>query len=490
MICAVIKGPTFEEAHHQISKAAILADLVELRLDCFKSLDLTALKILRSHFSIPMIFTLRSQIHGGGYAHSEESRLAAIRCLIELKPEYLDLEHHVSPLFIEEVSSQCPELKLILSYHNFSETPKDLEGIYQEMQKTPACFYKIAVSANNCLDALRLVCWAKKSDPRLIAISMGLHGQFSRIFTKSPITYAALEESQESAPGQLSVQSLAEKYHYRALTPRTALYGLIGDPVSQSISDETHNRLMTACGFDSVYVKIQVKPAELSDFLQFAKQLPFHGLSVTMPLKEEILPFLDDIDPQALEIWAVNTLLFENGRVFGCNTDGMGALNAIENEVLVKGKQIVIIGAGGAAKAIAYEAQRRGGVVTIVNRDAEKARRVAGGLSCAGKGLEEMAVCSEDGYDILINCTPEPLPIASDYILPQALVMDIMTKPKETAFLKQAKEKGCKVIYGYRMFVEQALGQFKLWFKNRLDIQEGRKILEKKALSVLGTVKE
>jgi 3-dehydroquinate dehydratase/shikimate dehydrogenase len=504
MISVVIKGPTFEDAYMQISQACPYADLVELRLDCFESLNLDALKLLRSQFSIPMIFTLRSQMQGGGYTslptgrcaieteevytRSEEKRLAAIRDLVTLKPEYLDLEYHVSPCFIEEVSSQFPETKLILSYHNFSETPEDLDGLYREMQKIPAFFYKIAVAPKNCKDALRLVCWAKKSDNKLIAISMGSQGQFSRILgpvVGSPITYAALEEDQKSAPGQLPAKTLIERFHHHSLNPHTTLYGLIGDPVDQSISDETHNCLIRAWGFDAVYVKIPVGSEELSDFLQLAKLLPFHGLSVTMPLKENILPFLDEIDPQALEIGAVNTLLFEEGKIFGFNTDGIGALNAIEKEYRVKEKRIVIIGAGGAAKAIAYEAVRRGGLVTIINRDERKAEQIARSLHCIGKGLGYMAACSEAGYDILINCTPATLPISSDYILPQAIVMDIMTKPKETLLLTLAREKGCPIIYGYRMFVEQALGQFNLWFKDRLDIHESRKILEKKAIDVI-----
>lgn len=493
MICVVIKGPTFEEARQQISKAIAYADLVELRLDCFHSLDLAALKILRSHFSIPMIFTLRSQSQGGSYTQSEENRLTDIRHLIELKPEYLDLENHVSACFITEISSQYPEIKLILSYHNFIETPEDLERIYQEMQKIPAVFYKIAVTAKNCLDALRLMCWTKKADDKLIAISMGSYGQFSRILGKvmeCPITYAALEEDQKSAPGQLSATTLIERYHHRSLNSHTTLYGLIGDPVNQSISDETHNSLLMACGIDAVYVKIQVSPSELSDFLQFAKQLPFHGLSVTMPLKEHVLPLLDEIDSQALCCGAVNTLLFEEGKILGFNTDGAGALNAIEREYQVRDKRIVIIGAGGATKAIAYEAHRRGGLVTIVNRDERKAFQVAEGLHCIGKGLDYMATCAETGYDILINCTPSPLPIASDYILPQAIVMDITTKPKETAFLKLAMEKGCPIIYGYRMFIEQALGQFNLWFKNHFDIQKSRNILEKKSIDCLSRLEK
>lgn len=388
--------------------------------------------------------------------------------LVELNPEYLDLESHVSASLITKISSHCPATKLILSYHNFTDTPEDLERIYQEMQRIPASFYKIAVTAQNCVDALRLVNWAKKkTEDNLIAISMGSYGQVSRILgpvMRSPITYASLEEELPSAPGQFSAKTVSERYHYHSLNSQTALYGLIGDPIDQSISDRTHNHLMEALNFDAVYVKIQVPPSELSDFLRLAKELPFHGLSVTMPLKEAILPFLDEIDPEALDIGAVNTLLFKEGRVFGFNTDGVGCLNAIESAYPVKDKRIVIIGAGGASRAIAYEAHKRGGHVSIVNRDKSKACQIAERLHCRGGGLDYMASCAERGYDILINCTPSPLPIQAEYILPQAIVMDIVTRPKETLFLKLARERGCPVIYGYRMFIEQALGQFNLWF--------------------------
>jgi 3-dehydroquinate dehydratase/shikimate dehydrogenase len=488
MICVVIKGPTIEEAYQQIAKAAIYADLVELRLDYFKSLDLAAFKNLRSHFSIPMIFTLRSHLQGGSYAQPEENRLATIQRLIELEPEYIDLENHVSSSFIEEIALQSPVTKVILSYHNFTETPKDLEEIYQKMQKTPAFFYKIAVTAQDCLDAMSLICWAKKAGSNLIAISMGPYGQISRILAPimgCPITYAALEEDQTSAPGQLTARTLIERYRYRSLNHQTTLYGLIGDPVDRSISDETHNNLLRTLGINAVYIKIQVEPPKLSNFLQFAKQMPFLGLSVTMPLKEHVFPLIDCIQTYDNSIGAVNTLHFEGDKISGFNTDGIGALNAIEKEGGVKDKRIVIIGAGGAAKAIAYEAKQRGALVIIINRDIEKALQLAQQLQCIGNGLDYMAECAESGYDILINCTPIPLPIDAKYILPSAIVMDIMTKPKETEFLKIAKEKGCSIVYGYQMFVEQALGQFNLWFKDRFDMQYGREILEIKALEIL-----
>ncbi len=487
MICIVIKGPTFEEAYEQIRQAIAYSDLVELRLDYFNSLDLEALKILRNEFTIPMIFTLRSQAQGGNYTQTEGNRLADILLLLALKPEYFDLENDILPQFFEELS-KYPEVRLILSYHNFKETPDNLEMIYQEMQKIPAFLYKIAVTANNCIDALKLICWARKPHTRLIAISMGGHGQISRILAplmKCAITYASLKDDQISAPGQLSAKTLIERYHHKRLNPNTLLYGLIGDPVDLSISDKTHNALFASFDLDAVYIKIQVRPEELHDFLQFAKKMPFQGLSVTMPLKEHVLAFLDDINPQAIDIGAVNTLYFKANKVLGFNTDGFGALNAIEKLCLVNEKRIVIIGAGGAAKAIAYEACQRGAIVTIANRDAEKALQLAKSLNCVGVGIEDMQNCYEAGYDILINCTSVPLPISPDYILPHAIIMDIVTKPRETEFLKQALRKECRVIYGYHMFIEQALGQFNLWFENRYINVEGKRMMENEVIRAL-----
>lgn len=486
MICVVIKGPTYQEAHQQILKAIPYADLVELRLDFFTTLDLNALKDLRTQFSIPMIFTLRSKQQGGNYSQAEEQRLEDIRKLASLKPEYLDLENDLSKDFVKEISKHS-EIKVILSYHNFETTPDDLEALLLEMRSIPAAFYKIAVTAPNSLDAMRLLCLAKNNDGKLIAISMGAHGQISRIVAPvmgCPFTYAALDDGQTSAPGQLTAQTLLEQYHYRSLNSQTTVYGLIGDPVDQSISDVTHNNLLEACGLNSVYVKIQVPPAELEQFLKLAKKLPFRGLSVTMPLKEHILPFLDNINPQAQDIRAVNTLVFEDGKITGFNTDGIGASNAIEKHCKVQDKRIVILGAGGAAKAIVLEAKRRGAFVSILNRDADKARELAQRLQCVGKGLDEMAVCAEEGYDILINCTPVPLPINAQDILSTAVIMDIKTKPMETELIKQALKKGCRIVYGYEMFLEQALGQFNLWFKDRINI-ECRNILEETILEVM-----
>lgn len=365
MLCIAIKGPAFEDVVKQISLALKYADLIELRLDYFIDIDEAALKQLRSMFSIPMIFTLRDKSQGGHYSGPEEARLADIRRFAALKPEYLDLESHIPTYFFHEITSGYPEIKLIISYHDFEKTSKRIDLVYQEIKKNPAHFYKIAMKAETTLDAFRMILFLKKSDKNVIAMSMGAEGQLTRILGPifgNPITYASLEDSQKTAPGQVTAQELVELYHYRSLNADTAIYGLIGDPVDRSISEKTHNPLMVKFALNAIYIKMRVIADELAEFFQYAKELPFRGLSVTMPLKEKVIFYLNEIDVSAREIGAVNTLLFEGDRIVGFNTDASGALNALETQFSVKGKKIVVVGAGGAAKAIVYEACRRGGI--------------------------------------------------------------------------------------------------------------------------------
>lgn len=450
MLCVVIKGPKIEDIYDQIQEAVALCDCIELRLDLFVDVTLEQIKKIRLDFPIPMLFTLRSS------GKEREERLLQLQHVAELKPDYLDLEYPEDVPF----ALQLQGIKIILSYHDFDKTPSDLQGLYEKMSTTPAHFYKIALKANSTLDVMHLLCWSKPQ--ACIVISMGTYGHISRILSPvigNPITYACLKEDPSSPLGQLCAKRLVDQYDFYALTPQTALYGLIGDPVTQSISDLTHNTYFQNGGIDAVYVKIPVSSVELGAVLKLSKQLPFKGLSVTMPLKEAVMPHLDAIDEEAQAQRAVNTLLLQEGKWIGYNTDGKGALNALEKRNTLANKHLVILGAGGAARAIAYEAHKRGACITILNRHVERAEAIA--TIC--RGTAQALTQIPEHYDILINCTPADMPMDPQHLLPQALVMDIRTRPKETALLKAALEKGSSIVYGYEMFIEQALLQFELW---------------------------
>lgn len=492
MICVVIKGPALADAYRQMKQAAAYADLVELRLDYFDCLDPLSLKELKSSFPLPIIFTLRDPSQGGFYQGSEMSRLEAIRQLAELKPDYFDLESHLPIDFVNEIMNKNPEVTIMISYHDFSKTPEEIDILYQEMKKIPAPLYKFAFYANRTSDALKVLQFVKNGDGKINVMSMGQKGQITRILGTifgGKMAYACLDEDSRTAPGQLSAQTLVETYRQPFLSRDTEIYGLIGDPIEGSISQDTHNFLFKSLSLNALYIKMAVKIDEVSEFIALAKNLGFRGLSVTMPLKEHLIPYMDELHPDAKAIGAVNTLLFHGKKIAGYNTDGIGCLNAIEEVQPVKEKKIVIIGSGGAAKAIAFEAGKRGGSITVLNRNLEKAielaKRYKEYFPCRGMSLAKIDHCFEEGYDILINCTPNPMPVDPKYLHPNSLIMDITTKPLEIELLKQAEKKGCRIIYGYNMFVEQAIGQFALWFTGRIDLLQAKQILQKKAQEIL-----
>lgn len=487
MLCTVIKGSSFSEVDTQLNIALKQAHLVELRLDYFKCRNLQYLKQLRKRFPIPMIFTLRSKKEGGHYAHSERDRLQEIFQLLKLKPEFFDLESILSPSFLEQIAFSRTHTKWILSYHHNSYSLINLEECYSSLQKIPADFYKIAVRGTSTLDALKLILWAKEKPKNLICISMGVDGYITRILTpflQNFLNYAFIKKSSKTALGQLSLKECQEIYHYKKLDSHTLLYGLIGDPVSQSISHITHNHLLEVMGINALYLKMKVKKQELSSFLSLAKELPLQGLSITMPLKEVVLEYLDQIDHTTAKIGAVNTLVSQNNQLIGFNTDGIGALNVIEQYLKVAGKSILIIGAGGAAKAIAYEASQRGAIITILNRDIKKAQLLGTLLNAEFGALDNHQKYLKKGYDILINTTPHPLPIDPEFLCPNTFVMDIKSNPPVTPLLKAALKKNCRIIYGYQMFIEQAIYQFVLWNQAQFSLESMRNILKAKAESI------
>lgn len=292
-----------------------------------------------------------------------------------------------------------------------------------------------------------------------------------------------------TTPENLIINELSNLFHDKDLASRS-LYGLIGDPVDKSLSYISHNASIRQLGLSSVYFKCQVSPDQLAGFLVLAKKTGIKGLSVTMPLKEEIIPYLDYIDPWAKKVGAVNTLLFEEGIIKGFNTDGNGALDAIEVKMKVAKKRMIIIGAGGTCKALATAAMERGAQVMILNRSEKKAIFLAEQLSCEGGGLDRMASECQKGYDILVNATPSETPIQADFFLPKTLVMDVKTVPKETAFLQIAQKKGCTLVYGYELFINQAVSQFKLWFDKEINIQKTKEILEKEVLHIINAEKQ
>lgn len=462
------------QAKEQILSSPCTVDGLELRLDRFLPFEPVQIHELLERSALPIVLTLRKKEQGGSYTGTEIQRLKLIQQLLQYGPDYFDLEYDTSLSFLEEVARCHPRSKLILSYHNFQETP-DLESIFEQMHNTPAFAYKIACQANSIIDSLRMNLFAKKRSEegyKIIAICMGNLGESTRILSNVNGTFLTYATNQEgpSVEEQLAVQALQQTYGAHQLTSSSKLYGLIGDPVEGSLSHTTHNFIFRSLGHNAVYIKFPVKSSELREVMLYFRHPSFQGFSVTMPHKETICPLLDHISPEAQAIGAVNTIVREQDQLWGYNTDGLGALDALERVAPVHKKKMMIIGAGGTAKAIAYEALKRGAVVTIFNRTESKAKEISTKFGCSGFGLEKMEEASKEGYDILVHATSLGMlshdrypPFDLKWILPRCIVFDVLSAAELTPILKEAKKKECVLISGRELFFHQAAYQFRLW---------------------------
>jgi shikimate dehydrogenase len=245
----------------------------------------------------------------------------------------------------------------------------------------------------------------------------------------------------------------------------TQVYGILGRPVAHSLSPAMHNAAFRELGINAVYVAFEV--ADLAQAVAGLRGLQIRGASVTIPLKEEIIPLLDELDPQAARIGAVNTVVNRDGHLVGYNTDWLGALKALEEKTAIAKKRVLILGAGGASRAIAFGILEKGGQVAVTDVDRDKALALSRQL-----WVEVVAPDYLGQYpaDILINATPvgmEPksgdIPIDPNLLARFQVVMDIVYKPLETRLLKEARSQGCQVIDGLRMLIHQATEQFALW---------------------------
>jgi len=245
----------------------------------------------------------------------------------------------------------------------------------------------------------------------------------------------------------------------------TLVYGILGRPVAHSLSPAMHNAAFRELGINAVYVAFTV--ADLAQAVAGLRGLQIRGVSVTIPFKEEIIPLLDEVDPQATRIGAVNTVVSRDGRLVGHNTDWLGALIALEEQTEIAGKRVLILGAGGASRAIAFAILEKGGHAAVTDMEKDKALALSRQM-----WVEVVALDHLDQYpaDILINATPvgmEPrsgdIPIDPTLLSRFQVVMDIVYKPLETRLLQEAKSQGCQVIDGLRMLIHQATEQFTLW---------------------------
>ena len=449
-LIAVIKGPSLALSIAQIEQAVKHgADLVEIRLDLLD--EGVSLKELPR--PLPSLFTLRRK-----EGEDEPTRLARFEKSLALGPEYCDIEDDTELAFFELVRKKYPKIAIIVSHHDFEKTPAHLDELLGRMLEKGATHVKIAAMANSVNDALHLMIFAKDKK-NLTVIAMGIHGQSSRILAGvigSEFCYAAVNE-QEAVDGQLSLEALCKIYRFKSLDTETKIYALLGDPVDKSVGHLFHNKTFPK---GAVYIKFRIDSPELPLFFSLMRKFPFKGFSVTMPLKEQLSRFLTRMESPADVIGSVSAIAIEDEHLIGHNTDGVGALNALERHTKVQGKTVVVLGAGGSGRALAYEAMQRKAKVIIVNRTLERAKKLAEEFGCQAEPFEELFKLK---YDVLINTIPVDLLIDPESLPPHATVMDIIYWEAETPLLKAAAKRGCTCVGGMEMYEEGAKLQQKLW---------------------------
>jgi shikimate dehydrogenase len=270
---------------------------------------------------------------------------------------------------------------------------------------------------------------------------------------------------------------------------QTELYGVIGNPVHHSLSPMIHNGAFRRLGWNAVYLAFEVKNVE--EALRGIRGLGVRGVSVTIPFKTEVLPFLDKIEGLAKKVGAVNTIVNRRGRLIGYNTDCEGALEALEEKMDLRGKRVVLLGAGGAARAIGFGLAERGVPLIVVNRSKERGRALSKELGCDYLAISSLARMKEGGVeaDIMINATSLGMyprdgetPLPKELLKKGMMVMDIVYEPLQTRLLREAKKKGCITVDGLEMLIRQGVAQFEIWTGRRLEIGKIRKDL-RRALS-------
>lgn len=436
---------------HKIPKKWI--DLVEIRVDQCRESDLEIIKFIEKQDK-PLLLTFRK---------GDTSDKEYFACLFKLamwNSAYLDVEYGTPAEVVKEIRALRPELKIVLSHH-MQEAHESLDTIYFGMQQVGADFYKIVSPAINGIEGLRLLAFIKKvHDEKLAAFCSGEKGQFTRIASKilgGALHFCSLSEAPPY--GQFSFKDLIQIYRFHKINTATELYGLIGDPIDKSISHFTHNEVFRLMKRNARYVKVPLSKEELREGVSLLKEIGFRGLSVTMPLKKSFSKkaLFSDFISQKFEV--VNTLLI-HGIIRGYNTDAI-ALGKILDKYQVKNKKVLLIGAGAIAKILAFLLHSRRCELIYMNRDVKKIipfiRIYKGALFT---GNEE--------YDVIINATPVgmdgvSIPIKSSLIQEEKIVFDLISYPKWTPLMLEAKKKNGQLIFGEEMFVLQAAAQFSLW---------------------------
>jgi 3-dehydroquinate dehydratase / shikimate dehydrogenase len=503
------------QAKAQIGKAlAGGAEMLELRTDYIEGLTAARVRPLlawvRQAGNVPVIVTCRDRREGGAIDYPESLRIDVLLEALAAGADFIDLEfaNYTKPEVgrkIDDALARSPASRLILSAHDFTRPFDDARRLHRDI--VAACAWaipKLVYTANHINDCFAAFDLLHETDRPSIVLCMGQAGLISRVLARKLgglVTFASLDESAATAPGQLTLAQFKGLYRHDSIDAQTELFGVIADPVGHSLSPAIHNACFGEMKMNRLYLPLLAQGGRqgLFAFLDNVLARPwldFRGFSVTIPHKADMLDYVrakrGSIEPLADKIGTANTLIIDaQSRLAAHNTDYAGALDAITAGMDVdrsglRGLPVAVVGAGGVARALVAGLTDAGTKVTVYNRTVERARELAAEFGCRHAGLDALShpVETQDIASLLVNCTSlgmypnvNATPVRQEFLRPGMAVFDTVYNPAETLLLKQARQIGAKTIDGIAMFVNQAAAQFRLFTGQVADVELMREVI-------------
>ncbi len=472
-ICVAVAGSSASELLEKAEAVARDNPFVEFRLDYLKDPASAFPKLkgfLGSHTYVTAIGTCRRVANGGKFKGSLASQLDMLAKAGGVGCHLVDIElQSAEAMKATDFEKLRAHAGLVLSFHDFKATRK-LEETFASMKKYPADIYKVVTTATKLHDNVLMMRFLEEASHanKIVGVCMGEQGIISRVLSLragSLFTFGAFSPGEETAPGQVTVKALRDTYRIENVDAATRVYGVAGDPIEHSLSPQMLNAAFRRENLNSMYLALHAK--SLDDLIKCAREIPIHGMSITMPFKQDILSHLDNCEPLCQKVGACNTVIrSQDGKLYGFNTDVAGIVRPLEQRMHLAGAKILVLGAGGAARAAVFGLRERGANVFILNRTpqtAQKLARESGGKSIKRDDLKKMQ------FDVIINATPVGMgnghgkAILEEREMNARIAFDLVYNPVETKFLQMARAKGLAVITGVEMFVQQGARQFEIW---------------------------
>lgn len=473
-VCVAITGNTPQEMLERAAEAVRENTFFEFRLDYLPKplLFLPKLKqFLEERREVTAIATCRRAANGGKFKGTIAAEIEVLGKAAAAGCQIVDVELQTASSIKATGINKLREkgAAILISYHDFAAT-RDLEKVYARVRPFAPEFIKIVSTAKSLTDNLTMMRFLedKQDESRLIGLCMGEQGTISRVLglrAGSVFTFAAASVGEETGEGQITARTLREIYRIDQVDAATKVYGVAGQPVQHSLSPLMMNTAFRRETVNAVFLALQT--AKVTDLVRLMAEVPLHGAAITMPLKQEIMKHLDRTDALSAKIGACNTVVRAlDGKLIGYNTDVLGVVRPLEQRMALRGARVLVLGAGGAARAAVYGLLDKGAEVFLLNRTPQTAQKLARESGAKVMRRDQMGKSS---FDVLVNATPVGMAgnkqqsILEESMLNARIVFDMVYDPMETPLLRMARQKGLQVITGAEMFVYQGAEQFQLW---------------------------